>query len=38
MIREIRCSRCGRINEYDDDNDVVLCEECEDLIFVETEQ
>lgn len=38
MIVIIECPRCGFENEYDDDDDTVLCEECQELIFVYTDE
>lgn len=35
MIAAVECPKCGHINEYDTDNDVVLCDECDELIFIE---
>lgn len=34
----ISCPHCGHVNEYDPDNDVVLCEQCGELIFIEDEE
>jgi len=34
MIRMIECPRCCHENEYDGDNDIVVCEKCGELIFV----
>ena len=30
----IECPRCCHENEYDPDNDVILCEECDEMIFI----
>ena len=37
MIATIECPRCGYENEYDTDNDVILCEECDEMIFIPEE-
>lgn len=34
-MKEVDCPHCGHTNEYDPENDVVLCDECERLIFIE---
>ena len=38
MLAEIECPRCCSICEYDTDNDVILCEECGEMIFVEVDE
>jgi len=38
MIVSIECPCCGHIDDYDDDNDILLCEECGELIFVPEEE
>lgn len=30
----IECPRCSHENEYDTDNDTLLCEKCDELIFI----
>ena len=30
----IECPRCCHEDEYDPDNDVILCEECDEMIFI----
>jgi hypothetical protein len=37
MIAEIRCPCCGHVNEYDTENDTLLCDVCDTLIFVDDE-
>jgi hypothetical protein len=34
MFETIICKNCGYEQEYDPDNDVLLCDKCEHLIFV----
>lgn len=34
MFETIVCENCGYEQEYDPDNDVLLCDKCENLIFV----
>lgn len=33
--KEVECPECGHVNEYDPENDTLLCDECDVLIFVE---
>ena len=30
----IECQRCGHENEYDTDDDTILCEECYEMLFI----
>lgn len=34
MTHTVECPKCGHENEYDPDNDVILCEECNEMIFI----
>lgn len=37
-MKEVRCPHCGHINEYDpEQSDVILCDKCDNLIFIEDE-
>lgn len=31
------CPNCGHENEFDYDNDTILCEECDEMIFIKNE-
>jgi len=35
MTCEIECPKCGHVQEYDDDNDTILCDKCDEMIFIE---
>lgn len=35
---EVKCANCGHVNEYDCDNDTLLCEQCDELIFIEDDE
>ena len=35
MTCEIECPKCGHVQEYDDDNDTILCDKCDKMIFPE---
>ena len=36
-MKEVRCPHCGHVNEYDPENDTILCDQCNNLIFIEDE-
>jgi len=35
--KEVDCPECGHVNEYDPENDTLLCDECDSLIFINDE-
>lgn len=37
MIITIECPHCGLIDDYDDE-EVMICEECGDILFAYTEE